>query len=419
MKRWKQVLSLGLSVVLLLSVMVTGAGAAFADQSQISHKRAVDRCVQLKILGGYGDGTFRPKNSLTRAEACKILCVTLSGGSSPTLPLPATPAFRDVRNDPNSAWAENYITFCCNKGIVGGVGGGRFEPSQNLTGTQLAKMLLTAMGYDAVRSGFTGVNWEYNVKQYAQQAGLFASLSSLNQSVPLSREAAAQMIVNALDAHPGLYGGKPAPEALYSEVLRQHQAAVDQNQFGYDQQWGYVRCGWVFTTRDTTFYYAFRDIDGNGTDELFIGAREPGKNIQVVDLFCYNGVQPVHLFPPSNLFGLRENQSTVYADGTILTALAANDGSMLSVWSKISPDGYTPQELSNYAALWHADYDADNAWTYHENVTYQCALSGRGAFYTGARAGGGGTLSEETFRQLAQGKDGVYGPEMSFAWTAF
>ena len=419
MKRWKQVLSLGLSVVLLLSVMVTGAGAAFADQSQISHKRAVDRCVQLKILGGYGDGTFRPKNSLTRAEACKILCVTLSGGSSPTLPLPATPAFRDVRNDPNSAWAENYITFCCNKGIVGGVGGGRFEPSQNLTGTQLAKMLLTAMGYDAVRSGFTGVNWEYNVKQYAQQAGLFASLSSLNQSVPLSREAAAQMIVNALDAHPGLYGGKPAPEALYSEVLRQHQAAVDQNQFGYDQQWGYVRCGWVFTTRDTTFYYAFRDIDGNGTDELFIGAREPGKNIQVVDLFCYNGVQPVHLFPPSNLFGLRENQSTVYADGTILTALAANDGSMLSVWSKISPDGYTPQELSNYAALWHADYDADNAWTYHENVTYQCALSGREAFYTISLSPASLTLSEETFRQLAQGKDGVYGPEMSFAWTAF
>ena len=52
-------------------------------------------------------------------------------------------------------------------------------------------------------------------------------------------------------------------------------------------------------------------------------------------------------------------------------------------------------------------------------MTYQCALSGREAFYTISLSPASLTLSEETFRQLAQGKDGVYGPEMSFAWTAF
>ena len=48
---------------------------AFTDQSQISGyaQAAVSQMAQAGILGGYADGTFRPKNSANRAEAAKIL----------------------------------------------------------------------------------------------------------------------------------------------------------------------------------------------------------------------------------------------------------------------------------------------------------------------------------------------------------
>ncbi|MFQ9410814.1 MAG: S-layer homology domain-containing protein [Evtepia gabavorous] len=49
---------------------------------------------------------------------------------------------------------QRYIESCVAQGIVSGVGGGRFSPAGNLTGSQLAKMLLVALGYDADIEGY-------------------------------------------------------------------------------------------------------------------------------------------------------------------------------------------------------------------------------------------------------------------------
>ena len=201
-KGWhrKKVLSLVLCVAVMLSVMVVGAGAAFSDQSKIKNTEAVDMCVALNIIGGYGDNTYRPENNITRAEVCKMICVALNGGKEPTLSVPATPTFKDVRNDANSSWAEKYIESCVAQGIVGGVGNGMFQPSQNVTGSQLAKMLLVALGYRADEEKFGGANWDTNVNVIATQKGLYEDLENIDVSAALTRDSAAQMIWNALQA---------------------------------------------------------------------------------------------------------------------------------------------------------------------------------------------------------------------------
>ena len=189
-----------LCVAVMLSVMVVGAGAAFSDQSKIKNTEAVDACVALNIIGGYGDNTYRPENNITRAEVCKMICVALNGGKEPTLSVPATPTFKDVRNDANSAWAEKYIESCVAQGIVGGVGNGMFQPSQNVTGSQLAKMLLVALGYKSEIEGFGGNGWDTQVNVVATQKGLYEDLETIDVSAALSRDSAAQMIWNALQA---------------------------------------------------------------------------------------------------------------------------------------------------------------------------------------------------------------------------
>ena len=189
-----------LCVAVMLSVMVVGAGAAFSDQSKIKNTEAVDMCVALNIIGGYGDNTYRPENNITRAEVCKMICVALNGGKEPTLSVPATPTFKDVRNDANSAWAEKYIESCVAQGIVGGVGNGNFEPSQNVTGSQLAKMLLVALGYKSEIEGFGGNGWDTQVNVVATQKGLYEDLENIDVSAALTRDSAAQMIWNALKA---------------------------------------------------------------------------------------------------------------------------------------------------------------------------------------------------------------------------
>ena len=201
MRNLKKVLSLVLCVAMMLSVMVVGAGAAFSDQSKIKNTEAVDACTALNIIGGYPDGSFKPEGNITRAEVTKMICVALNGGKEPNLATNATPTFSDVRTNANSAWAEKYIESCASQGIVSGVGAGKFAPAGNVTGTQLAKMLLVSLGYKSENEGFTGNAWATNVNTIASAKGLYEGLEKMDVSAALTRDSAARMIWNALQAY--------------------------------------------------------------------------------------------------------------------------------------------------------------------------------------------------------------------------
>ena len=186
---------------MMLSVMVVGAGAAFSDQSKIKNTEAVDACTALNIIGGYPDGSFKPEGNITRAEVTKMICVALNGGKNPAVSTNTTPTFSDVRNNANAAWAEGYIESCAAQGIVSGVGGGKFAPNGNVTGVQLAKMLLVSLGYNSDNEGFTGTAWATNVNVRAAQKGLYDGLEKMDTAAAITRDNAAQMVWNALQAY--------------------------------------------------------------------------------------------------------------------------------------------------------------------------------------------------------------------------
>ena len=189
-----------LCVAVMLSVMVMGAGAAFSDQDKIENTEAVNMCTALNILGGYEDGSFHPERNIKRSEITKMICVALNGGKEPNVSTNVTPTFNDVRGT-NAAWAEGYIESCVAQGIISGVGGGRFSPNGNVTGTQLAKMLLVCLGYNANTEGFVGNAWATNVNVIASQKGLYEGLERMDTSAALTRDNAAQMVWNAMNAY--------------------------------------------------------------------------------------------------------------------------------------------------------------------------------------------------------------------------
>ena len=157
-------------------------------------------CVALNIVSGYPDGSFKPEGNITRAEFCKMICVMLNGGTAPATATNATPTFSDVRTSANASWAEGFIEYCYAKGIVSGVGNGKFNPNGNITGTEAAKMLLVALGYNATVEGYTGAAWALKVNVQANQDGLYDDLKGIDTNAALTRDNAAQMIWNALKA---------------------------------------------------------------------------------------------------------------------------------------------------------------------------------------------------------------------------
>ncbi|MFB0920439.1 MAG: S-layer homology domain-containing protein, partial [Oscillospiraceae bacterium] len=121
--------------------------------------------------------------------------VALNGGTAPVLGANATPTYTDIKG----TWAEAYIEYCSKLGIVAGMGDGTFAPDATVTGSQAAKMILVALGYDSKTEGFTGSNWEIAVGVRASQKGLYSGLS-LNPSAGLTRDNAAGVIYNGINA---------------------------------------------------------------------------------------------------------------------------------------------------------------------------------------------------------------------------
>ena len=89
--------------------------------------------VQTNIISGYGDGTFRPGNPITRAEFVKIIatCFMETGGND------AMP-FGDV---PADAWYAPYIATAYANNIVSGFSETEFGPERYITRQDMAVIL--------------------------------------------------------------------------------------------------------------------------------------------------------------------------------------------------------------------------------------------------------------------------------------
>ena len=201
MKNLKRIFSLALAGTMLAGMLTVGASAAdFTDADSIKNNEAVDTMVALNIINGKDDGSFAPEATVTRAEMAKMITIMLNGGSEPALTANASNAkFTDI----GGHWAQKYIEYCVSQNVIAGRGDGTFAPDATVTGTEAAKMALTALGYNSEVFNFTGIDWEVNVNAAANapSANLYEGLRNINPGEGLSRDNAAQMLYNALDAN--------------------------------------------------------------------------------------------------------------------------------------------------------------------------------------------------------------------------
>ena len=181
-----------LALLLVLTLLAGTVCAAFTDADKITadFTEAVEYMSEKNIIGGFPDGTFKPKDTLTRAQAAKIICTVLEGADKVDA-ITATASFADV---PADHWAAKYVGYCADKGIVSGVGNNKFDPNGKLIGAAFAKMLLVAYGADG--SKFTGENWIINVQKTMREKGMSYKVGATSD--PMMREQACQMAYNFL-----------------------------------------------------------------------------------------------------------------------------------------------------------------------------------------------------------------------------
>ncbi len=198
MRNLKRMLCLVLSVVMLVGMMVVGAGAVsikdFGDESEIQYKNAVALMTELGVFNGTNDGKFYPKGTLTREQLAKIAYLVMQANQDFSMYEGTASALSDI----GGRWSTGAIAWCNTNGILMGGNDGKFYPDDTLTVAQTQVTLLRTLGFDNKLSGLTGTGWDINAAGLALKVGLMDGITGLKPSDPITREQACQMAFNAI-----------------------------------------------------------------------------------------------------------------------------------------------------------------------------------------------------------------------------
>ena len=195
------VLLLALSILIFPEIQANAsqdAKTTFKDVKSTSwYYSYVSKLVDLKITGGYEDGTYRPNNSVTRAEFVTFLC-NVKG-------------YKQMQGNPfidsRESWASGYITAALANGIIDIPSDQKFNPNFAITRSEAVEMMCRALNISAdeeTKTPYTDVkeNKGYSTAAYSNylmQGSLDKEKRYFYPGTKITRAETATIIVNAYD----------------------------------------------------------------------------------------------------------------------------------------------------------------------------------------------------------------------------
>lgn len=136
------VVALCLILVFSFGVLADSSDLPFTDISNHWSKDAVQEMYTQGVVEGYDDNTYRPNNTVTRAEFATMLNRVLKLDiSSLTADDEATLPFKDV---PETFWAYEDIAQLYSAGIITGISETAFAPNDPIKRQDMAKLIYEA-----------------------------------------------------------------------------------------------------------------------------------------------------------------------------------------------------------------------------------------------------------------------------------
>lgn len=145
-------ITVSLAMILILVFNFPIFTYAFSDVSSQVEKD-IDFLVKKGVITGYPDGTFRPQNMVTRAEAVVMLGRAQEVDLT-NIDISKSP-FKDVSKN---HFARDYIQYAVNQKIVQGFPDNTYKPDQGLARGDMAMILADAFDLDPINTqSFTDI----------------------------------------------------------------------------------------------------------------------------------------------------------------------------------------------------------------------------------------------------------------------
>jgi len=139
LKKSKKVSSVLLALVLVLSIVLPSF-AAYSDVNSSWAKQAIEKWSSKELINGYKDGTFKPNNSISRAEFVAIMTRVFNYQEKSSI------QFKDVKP---TDWFSDYVSRVKEASIIEGYPDGTFKPQDSITREQAAAIISRAFGFEA------------------------------------------------------------------------------------------------------------------------------------------------------------------------------------------------------------------------------------------------------------------------------
>lgn len=177
--------------------------ASFRDLAAHWAEADVKQAVELGIVSGYPDGTFKPDGAVTRAEFAVMLINALRPQEKllNSEPLP----FTDLEKI--GEWALNAVAQAVQAGIISGYEDGSFRPGARITRSEMVKMIANALGLKDESASSTAFADDTAIPDWAKGAAAALSKRGIlagregNQFAPgdqATRAEAVKVLLNML-----------------------------------------------------------------------------------------------------------------------------------------------------------------------------------------------------------------------------
>ncbi len=101
------------------------------------NEKAINYLANSGIIQGYPDKTFKPDNSINRAELTKMIVESIYKGD--------LSKFKDCFPDVKDEWFSGYVCYAKDKGWVSGYADGKFKPANNINRAEALKITYEAL----------------------------------------------------------------------------------------------------------------------------------------------------------------------------------------------------------------------------------------------------------------------------------
>ena len=195
----KKLLAMVLALVMTLSLAVSASAVKADEKINEDYAEAVAVLNGMGVFKGYEDGSFKPENTITRAEVATIIYRIYTKDVAKNDKSGLYASYNKFTDMAGAGWAAGYIGYCANAELVKGYPDGTFKPSGNVTGYEVLAMILRAVGYDK-NGEFTGADWALNVAKYAEQLKILENVAKTTDlSAPATRELVSEILFRAIN----------------------------------------------------------------------------------------------------------------------------------------------------------------------------------------------------------------------------